>query len=57
MDQSALEHLLTTDEQATFERDGYLVVRNAITPSLHQRLIDVVDRVDKRERNPQHGNR
>lgn len=57
MDQSALEHLLTTDEHATFERDGYLVVRNGIAPGLHQRLIDVVDRVDQRERKPEHGNR
>ena len=57
MDRSSLDHLLTAEERSTFDRDGYLVIRNSVTADQHQRLIDVVDRVDSRERKPEHGNR
>lgn len=57
MDPSATEYLLTEAEKQTFNRDGYLVIKNAIEPALHQRLIEVIDRVDTRERKPEHGNR
>ena len=57
MDASALSHLLTSAEREAFEQAGYLVVKNAIESNLHRRLIEVVDRVDARERRPEHGNR
>ena len=50
MDASALSHLLTSAEREAFEQAGYLVVKNAIESNLHRRLIEVVDRVDARER-------
>ena len=57
MDASALSHLLTSAEREAFEQTGYLVVEDAIESNLHCRLIEVVDRVDARERKPEHGNR
>lgn len=57
MHPTATDHLLTEDERAIFQRDGYLVVKNALDPDLHQRLLEVVDRVDSQVRKPEHGNR
>lgn len=57
MNPSAIEHLLTDHEKDMFTRDGYLIINNAIENGLHERLIDVVDRVNQRERQPEHGNR
>ena len=57
MDTAILTHILSTEEREAFEQDGFLLVRNALDSDLHQRLIDVVNRVDKRERKEEHGNR
>ena len=42
--------LLTPAERESFDRDGYLVIPNAIPSSLNDQLIGCVDRVDRRER-------
>ncbi|MBT6721905.1 MAG: hypothetical protein HOB20_01610 [Planctomycetaceae bacterium] len=57
MHASALNHFLTPTEREVFERTGYLIIHDAIESSLHRRLLEVVDRVDTRERQPEHGNR
>ncbi len=55
MHASALNHFLTPTEREVFERTGYLIIHDAIESSLHRRLLEVVDRVDTRERQPEHG--
>jgi ectoine hydroxylase len=52
MDQDCLKHLLTDDEREFFLANGYLVVENALDEATTARLIEVVDRVDARERGP-----
>jgi ectoine hydroxylase len=51
MDPTCLKYVLTDDERLFFEQNGYLVIENALDESMNKRLIDVVDRVDSRERN------
>jgi ectoine hydroxylase-related dioxygenase (phytanoyl-CoA dioxygenase family) len=53
MHPSCLQHRLTADERKLFEQNGYLVVENALDQATVQRLIDVVDRIDARERSPE----
>jgi len=53
MHPDCLQHRLTADERAFFDRNGYLIVENALDQATVQRLISVVDRVDARERPPE----
>ena len=50
MDPACLQHQVTEQERTTFERDGYLIVENAIPQSLVDRLVPISDRVDRQER-------
>jgi hypothetical protein len=50
MDTSCLDHLLTEQERHQFEKDGYLIVEDAIPPDLVTRLTAAVDRIDAQER-------
>ena len=54
MDASGLQHRLTDDERLTFERNGFLIVENALPADLVERLTAVVDRVDAEYRS-EHG--
>lgn len=54
---SALEHRLTPDERRDFERDGYLVVRGALDAASLAAMAEIVDRIDAKERTPEHGTR
>ena len=56
MDTQCLAHVLTDQERQSFNRDGYLVIPNALDEATTARLVDVVDRVDQRERTAEHGN-
>ena len=53
MDPSCLEHCLTKDEQTFFNEQGYLVIENAVDPEAVARLLEVIDRIDQRERTPE----
>ncbi|MCB0145848.1 MAG: hypothetical protein KDE50_38545, partial [Caldilineaceae bacterium] len=46
MDISSLQHCLTEAERAAFDRDGYFIVRNAISPETVARLNTALDRVE-----------
>ncbi len=50
MDIRCLDHRLTADERATFERDGYFIIENALEPAQVERLLTITDRVDAKER-------
>jgi len=50
IDPSCLTNRLSTDEREFFETNGYLVIENALDEAFANRLIEVVDRVDARER-------
>jgi ectoine hydroxylase len=52
MHPDCLQHRLTAHEHELFNANGYLVIENALDQSQVQRLLDVVDRVDARERAP-----
>lgn len=52
MNPDCLQHLLTEDEQAFFDRDGFLVVENAFSAEETKHLVSVVDRIDSVERSP-----
>jgi ectoine hydroxylase len=52
MDAQCLQHVLTDEEREFFHAQGYLVVENALTPEFTSRLIEVIDRIDQRERAP-----
>ncbi len=54
MNVDCLRHLLTAEERTFFQANGYLIVPEALSPSQVERLTRVVDRVDARERGPQH---
>ena len=45
MDLECLQHCLTEDERTKFERDGFLVVENALPDTMIADLIQAVDRV------------
>ena len=55
MDTHCLTHVLTDSQRQFFNAHGYLVVPNALDEITRDRLIEVVDRVDARERNEEHG--
>ena len=48
--ESHLQHAITPDELASFEREGYLVVPNALREDEVMRLLAAADRLDDRER-------
>ena len=45
MDSACLEHCLTEAERAKFERDGFMVIENALPAPMVEGLIDAVDSV------------
>ncbi|MDA0838249.1 MAG: phytanoyl-CoA dioxygenase family protein [Planctomycetota bacterium] len=51
MNSTCLEYLLTDFEKKQFEEQGYLIVSPALSENHVQELLEVVDRVDVRERN------
>ena len=57
MDTQCLQHVLTSSERQFFNTHGYLVIPDAIDQETREALIEVVDRIDDRERTPAHGNR
>lgn len=50
MDTACLEHCLTDEERTRFDRDGYFVVEDVLSPPLIQALTKAVDRIDAEER-------
>lgn len=50
MNAAHLQHLLTAEEHRTFEEDGYLIVRNAISPELVEKATAALDRLAAEER-------
>lgn len=50
MDTAHLQHLLTAEEQRTFEEEGYLIIPNAIPLELVERATAALDRVAVDER-------
>lgn len=57
MDPSCLEHCLTDAEMSFFNEQGYLIIEDALDPTAVARLVDIVDRIDKRERTPELGDK
>lgn len=57
MDPSCLEHCLTDAEMSFFNEQGYLVIEDALDPASTARLVDIVDRIDQRERTPELGDK
>ncbi len=47
MDPSCLRFALTDPERAAFERDGYLIMEDALPPEKNEQLIAVVDRLHR----------
>ena len=50
MNPDCLPNRLTDDERSFFEEQGYLIVEDALDADLVGRLTEVVDRIDRRER-------
>ena len=50
MDEASLAHVLDDDERDTFERDGYLVIEQALDPSTTARLDRVARALDREYR-------
>ena len=50
MDPSCTENILTDDERTFFNTNGFLVVENALDASTTTQLVEVMNRVDARER-------
>jgi ectoine hydroxylase-related dioxygenase (phytanoyl-CoA dioxygenase family) len=57
MNPECLQHRLTPDQRDTFNKDGFLIVENALDESMTARLIEVVDRVEARQRNDENRGR
>ncbi|MEQ8785471.1 MAG: phytanoyl-CoA dioxygenase family protein [Pirellulaceae bacterium] len=57
MHPDCLSHVLTDAEREFFQTNGYLIVDGALDDAMTARLIDVVDRVDARERGAEHQGR
>ncbi|MFP6764779.1 MAG: phytanoyl-CoA dioxygenase family protein [Planctomycetaceae bacterium] len=51
MNLDCLQHTLSLDQRSAFESQGFLIVENALDQATTASLIDVVDRVETRERN------
>jgi ectoine hydroxylase len=58
MDQSCLQYKLTQEERETFERTGYLILENALSPEQVNSLTQVVDGIFEKKvedgHNPKH---
>ncbi|MFO0870579.1 MAG: phytanoyl-CoA dioxygenase family protein [Pirellulales bacterium] len=54
MHPECLVHQLTPEQRSQFLREGYLLIPQALNADQVARLTSVVDRVDARERGPQH---
>lgn len=50
MDPACLNHCLTEEERATFDRDGYFVVENVLPRDMVEALGEVTGRIDARHR-------
>lgn len=57
MDPLCLEYRLTDAELSFFAEQGYLVIEDALDPTSLGRLVDIVDRIDRRERTPELGDK
>lgn len=57
MDSSCLEHCLTDAERSFFDEQGYLIIDDALDPASLARLVEVVGRIDERERTPELGDK
>lgn len=49
MNPNSLEYRLTEAEREQFERDGYFIVEDALTPEMVGKLTDVVDKMSADE--------
>lgn len=54
---SALQHRLSPEERGAFDRDGYLIVRNALDATALATMVEIADRIDATERTREHGPR
>ena len=50
MQLDSLQHRLTPEEREFFNTQGYLIVENVLDEAANTRLLEIVDRVDARER-------
>ena len=50
MDTACLDYCLTEDERLDFERNGFLIVPDALTPQMTSDIEAVVDRIDAHHR-------
>ena len=50
MDASCLAHVLTDDERQQFDRDGFFVVDDALSPAMVEELTTAADRIDAETR-------
>lgn len=50
LSEAHLEHTMAPSERAAFERDGYLVIPDALGEGERRRLVEAVDRLDEAER-------
>ena len=50
MDRECLNYLATDKQKKDFERDGYIIIKNVLSPGLIDTLIDASERVDALER-------
>ena len=57
MDPSCLEYCLTADEQRFFDEQGYLIIEDALDAAAVDRLTQIVDQIDQRERTPELGDK
>lgn len=57
MNPECLQYRLTPDQRDAFNKDGFLIVENALDESMTARLIEVVDRVEARQRNDENRGR
>ena len=57
MNPECLQYRLTPDQRDAFNKDGFLIVENALDESMTARLIEVIDRVEARQRNDENRGR
>lgn len=55
MDYQSPAHVLTDQQRQFFNTHGYLIIPDALNETVTAHLIEVVDRVDARERTEEHG--
>jgi len=51
LDPDCLQHCLTPEEASVFDRDGYLLVKDALPPAMVTQLREAVERLDQKYRN------